>query len=117
MYGDGLQSVTADLTVVQPRFSASIGTTLQQARERELPAGDRHGRHHPLRHRALPDQLGRAVRDSSWRIATASTSSSSAGACPSQYVSRYQSDDEFRFTVNLLGIGGIGSGVGSLAVR
>jgi hypothetical protein len=30
-----------------------------------------------------------------------------------EYVSRYQSDDEFRFTLNLLGVGGIGSGFGS----
>jgi hypothetical protein len=30
-----------------------------------------------------------------------------------EYVSRFKSDDEFRFTLNLLGIGGFGSGLGS----
>jgi hypothetical protein len=29
-----------------------------------------------------------------------------------EYVTRFQSDDEFRFTLNLLGVGGFGSGAG-----
>ena len=50
-----------NLGVVRPHFGAAIGTTLQQARQRELRAGNGQRRHHPLRDRALPDQLGRAV--------------------------------------------------------
>jgi hypothetical protein len=30
-----------------------------------------------------------------------------------EYVSRFNSDNEFRFTLNLLGLGGFGSGLGS----
>ena len=30
-----------------------------------------------------------------------------------EYVTRNQSDNEFRFTLNLLGVGGFGSGLGS----
>ena len=112
IYGGGLQSVTTNLSVVRPSIGASIGTTYNKPANVNFVQGTATAditRYVTARFQTnwdvrsgkfVENRYGVDIKFQCWGLSL-------------EYVSRYQSDDEFRFTLNLLGVGGIGSGFGS----
>ena len=113
VYGGGLQSATTNLGVVRPHFGASIGTSYDKSADVNFVQGTGFAditRYVTARFQTnwdvrtgtfVENRYGVAVKFQCWALLA-------------EYVSRYRSEDEFRFTLNLLGVGGFGSGLGSL---
>jgi lipopolysaccharide assembly outer membrane protein LptD (OstA) len=112
VYGEGLQSVTTNVNLVRSGFAAAIGTTYNKpalVNFVQASASADITRYVTARFQTnwdvqsgkfVENRYGVDIKFQCWGLSL-------------EYVSRYQSDDEFRFTLNLLGIGGIGSGFGS----
>ena len=112
VYGGGLQSATTNLGVVQPHVGASIGTSYNKPANVNFLQGVATAditRYVTARFQTnwdvqsgkfVENRYGVEVRFQCWALIA-------------EYVSRFNSDNEFRFTLNLLGIGGFGSGLGS----
>ena len=112
VYGGGLQSATTNLgLVLPPRAAASIGTTYDKNAKVNFVQGS-----------ASADitRFVTARFQTNWSIESGTFVENRYGldikfqcwALALEYITRFQSSNEFRFTLNLLGIGGIGSGIG-----
>jgi LPS-assembly protein len=112
VYGGGFQTVTTNVTVVRPHVAASIGTSYNKLADLNYVQGSvtaditryvtaRVQTNWDAREGAfVENRYAMDVKFQCWGLTF-------------EYVSRYQSDDEFRFSLNLLGIGGIGTSLGS----
>jgi LPS-assembly protein len=111
VYGTGLQSATTTLGVVQPHFGAAVGTTYNQPANVNFLQGTAFAditRYVTARFQTnwdmqsgkfVENRYGLEVKFQCWALVA-------------EYVTRFRSEDEFRVTLNLLGVGGIGSGIG-----
>ncbi len=112
VYGGGLQSATTQLGVVQPHFGTAIGTSYNKPANVNFLQGTAFAditRYVTARFQAnwdvesgkfVENRYGVEVKFQCWALLA-------------EYVSRFQSENEFRITLNLLGVGGFGSGLGS----
>jgi hypothetical protein len=109
VYGGGLQTATTNLAVVQPHFGASIGTSYDKTANVNF-----------VQATAFADitRYVTARFQTNWDIQSGKSVENRYGvevkfqcwALLAEYISRYNDDNEFRFTLNLLGVGGIGTG-------
>lgn len=109
IYGGGLQTATTNLAIVQPHFGASVGTSYDKTASVNFVQGTAFAditRYVTARFQTnwdvqsgkfVENRYGVEVKFQCWAVLA-------------EYISRYNSDNEFRFTLNLLGVGGIGTG-------
>jgi LPS-assembly protein len=112
IYGGGLQSATTQLGVARPKFGTSIGTSYNKPANVNFLQGTAFAditRYVTARFQTnwdmesgkfVENRYGVQVKFQCWAVLA-------------EYVSRFRSEDEFRFTLNLLGVGGLGTGLGS----
>jgi LPS-assembly protein len=121
VYGGGLQSATTQLGVVlPPRAAASIGTL--NAAATIGTTYDKDAKVNFVQGGATADitRFVTARFQTNWNIESGTFVENRYGvdikfqcwALSLEYITRFRSSNEFRFTLNLLGVGGFGSGVG-----
>jgi LPS-assembly protein len=112
VYGGGLQTATTNLNVLlQPWGAASISTSYDRKANVNFIQGG-----------ASADitRFVTARVQTNWNVQSGTFVQNNYGidikfqcwALSLEYITRFQSSNEFRFTLNLLGVGGYGSGVG-----
>ncbi len=125
-YGGGFQSVTTQLgLVVTPERAASLGLTaasIGSAAAAISTTYDKNANVNFVQGVATADitRFLTARFQTNWSVESGAFVENRYGldikfqcwAVALEYITRFRNSDEFRFTVNLLGVGGIGSGFG-----
>ncbi len=125
-YGGGFQSITTQLgLVVTPESAASLGLTkvsIGSAAAAISTSYDKNANINFVQGVATADitRFVTARFQTNWSVESGAFVENRYGldikfqcwAVALEYITRFRNSDEFRFTVNLLGVGGIGSGFG-----
>jgi len=126
VYGGGLQSATTNLgLVLPPQAAASLGLTaasIGQAAAVISTTYDKNAKVNFVQGGATADitRFVTARFQTNWSVESGAFVENRYGldikfqcwALSLEYITRFQSSNEFRFTLNLLGVGGFGSGIG-----
>jgi LPS-assembly protein len=111
VYGKGIQTVNSEFSYSHADFTAAVGTRFSEPEAIEFVRGDltaklfgflevRGGTNWDTRAgTVVENRFGADLRFQCWGISL-------------EYIDRHKSEDEFRFSVNLLGLGSVGSRVG-----
>jgi hypothetical protein len=113
LYGLGLRTATADLTGAYKDISVAVGTRFNEIRSTYLTANG------SIAARITANLNARVSTE--WDVASGTKVENRFGvdihfqcwAILLEYVDRHRNEDEFRFSVNLLGLGQTGSRVGT----
>ncbi len=126
VYGGGLQSATTTLgLVLPPEKAASLGLTAASIGAAAASIGttyDKNAKVNFVQGAATADitRFVTARFQTNWSVESGAFVENRYGldikfqcwALALEYITRFQSSNEFRFTLNLLGVGGFGSGIG-----